>query len=269
MKLKVIHYHYDISHVDEEIAWEALCKKLKDGRHQHCSHNFRNQSFTDNYEETVEIDTTYIFSDQFNEAGVKDRRLFDWYLQYRLKGKSIKQGYYVEDLTELNELRAKTFTCGYCGKVGSSTFCDKCIGSKYLNKDELYLLRLMPKSIYSAERPQLTKEEELILFPLWEQAQGLGKISREQAKLAKRRQSVANLIPEAKKEGAALLKKAEFIRDAHTWLLDNKYRNLGNTIVYKLPVLSFGWREVIEDKEGLKKLLKDAPFKWEIKDSSY
>ncbi len=266
MKLKVIHYHYDLRYIDEAIAWKALCKKLDDGRHRHCSHNFGNQPFTENYEETVEVDTNNIFSDQFN---TEDRRLFDWYLQYRLERKSIKQGHYVEDLTELNELRAKTFTCGYCGKPGTGTFCDKCLGSEYLEKDQLFLLRLIPKSIYMAKRPQLTKEEELILIPAWEQAQGLGKISRSKAKLTKRRQMVADLVPEAKKNGAALLKKAEFQLEAFTWLLDNKYRELDNIIIYKMPVLSFGWRYKIEDKEELKNLLRDAPFKWEIKDSSY
>ncbi len=265
MKLKIIHYHYDITHIDEEIAWEALCKKLDDGRHQHCSHSFGNQPFTDNYEEIINVDTNYIFSDQFNEEGGKNRRLFDWYLQYRLKGKSIKQGHYVEDLSELNALRAITFTCGYCGKPGKGVFCDKCLGSEYLEKSDLFLLRLLPKNQFMPGRPQLTPEETVTMELLWEKAQGLGKLSREEAEGTKARRCVANLVPEAEAEAKEIITKAKFKTRAHTWLLDHKFKDLSNTIIYKDQILTFGWRDSIKDKQGLEKLLADAPFEWSIK----
>ena len=270
LKLKIIHYHFDTDKPKERAAWFALCKKLDDGRHQHSSHSGGNQPFTKNYEEEIEVDPKVIFSDQFNEKGGENRRLFDWYLQYRLLAKRIKQGHYVEDLTELNEIRQNTFTCGYCGKPGSEEFCDKCIGSEFLEKDQLHLLRLKSKSLFMPKRETLTKEEESVLVPLWEKAQGLGKLSREERLLSKQRQKIDKYISDAEMDAWELVEKAKFKYDTHTWLLNNKFKDLGNTIVYEKENfrLTFGWRTKIEDEDALKTLLKDAPFEWRIKQPS-
>lgn len=266
MKLKIIHYHFDTREEDEAAAWNALNEKLKDGRHQHSSHNGYPQYFTKSYEEEIEIETEHIFSDQFTEKGGKGRRLFDWYLQYRLEIKSIKQGHYVEDLTELNKLRTGTFACGYCGKTGTGEFCDRCLGSEYLETDQLHLLRLYSKIEYMPKRPELTEEEAAWLIPAWEEAQGLGKIATDRARLAVWRMKVDKLVPDAEEEALGVVETAKFKRDCYTWLLDHKYKDLYNTIIYKDGVLTFGWREKVD--EGLKELLKDAPFKWKIKEPS-
>ena len=270
-----LHYYcFNIHNADEKTAWEALKEKLADilPRQMH-SHSFGNQPITfKNTSETVQLETSCLFDNQWNEAAdgdKKGRRLFDWYLEYRLQGKHIKQGHWLEQNQEMKDIRDNTKKCGYCGHMTTedNEFCAECIGSPYLEEKDLYLTRYRPVSERPRLFPKLTEREKALLIPMWETAQGLGKISREAAATSKARQKVAALVPDAEKKAAKLLVEAQKKKEAYTWLLDNKFRCIGNVIHYNhKDTFCFGWSKPYskEEKAELTELLKDFPFKWEF-----
>jgi hypothetical protein len=219
----------------------------------------------------VALSTSSLFDNQWNEEGGKNRRLFDWYLEYRLSGTHIKQGHWLEQTKGMIDIRNNTKKCGYCGNMttGTEEFCTKCIGSEYLEEKDLYLTRYRPVSERPRQFPELTAGEKALLLPLYETAQGLGKANREALAHSKARKKVADLVPEARKKAAKLVEEAEKKTVAYTWLLDNKFRNLDNVIHYThTDIFSFGWRKPYGKEEAaeLRELLQDFPFNWEVKE---
>ena len=269
LKTTLHHYCYD-THTPEGAAdWKALKAKLEPTHNQHCSWGSTNQPITyRNEAQPVLLETAHLFGNQWNEAEeTGNRRLFDWYLEYRLTGKHFKQGHWLEITPEMQAVHDTTFQCGYCGKVSpaSDVFCTKCLGSQYLEPDDLFLLRLKAVSD-SPDRPPLTEAEAAELLPRYNVAQGLGKLTREQEQAAYYRRQVANLIPEAREKAAKLIAEAKLKTEAHTWLLDHGLKILDNCIYYShTQKFCFGWRDPITDRAALEAKLEGFPYDFEIK----
>jgi hypothetical protein len=274
IKTTLHHYCFDINNKEGAAKWKQLKEDLQFmlPRQMH-SHSGGYQPITcNNSSEDIILETSCLFNNQWNEAATetrKGRRLFDWYLEYRLTGKHIKQGHWIEQNQEMQDIRDNTKKCGYCGNmtVEDLEFCPKCIGSEYLDKESLRLTRFRPISKRDSRYPELTEEELATLLPLYEVAQGLGKEKREEQALSKARIKVANLVPEAERKAAGLVIKAQKETEAYTWLLDNKYRELNNVIYYDhKDTFSFGWSKPLsaQEKSRLETLLTEFPFDWEF-----
>lgn len=270
MKTTLHYYHFNVREPKQAQAWADLKRRLK--KTHRLFHALGKNPGQSGGEEQVVLNPEHLFSNQWIEAGEGGRRLFDWYMQYLPDLPDIKRGYYLDITDEMRQTREETYKCGYCGNQyvkPEQTFCDKCLGSEYLEEKELHLLRLVPVAgdhTGDNVRPGLTDEERQALVPLYREAQGLGKISREQEKKAILRQKVAALVSEAEKKAKALVEEAITEQEAYTWLLDHGYRDIDNIIYYDhSKTFSFGWlRSIPEDqKQELVELLKDFPFPWE------
>lgn len=268
LKTVLHHYCYDTNTPEGMAKWQELREKLK-GYDRHCSWSSANQPITyRNESQPVILETDHLFRNQWNEAEeTGNRRLFDWYLEYRLVSKHIKQGHWLEMTPEMIRVREETFQCGYCGKVSpaSDVFCTKCLGSQYLTPELLHLLRL--KAVSDREdRTPLSESEVADLLPRFKAAQGLGKVTREDAAKSHYRRQVANLVPEAQEKAAKLIAEAELKTTAHTWLLDHEISILDNVIYYShTKKFCFGWRNPISDRAELEAQLVGFPFEFEIK----
>lgn len=276
METTLHHYCLNTANKAEAEEWERLKEKLRPTHKMHHSHNGRPQPITlKNEAEAVTLDPAHLFNDQWNEAATEEdngRRLFDWFLQYRLGNDKIRQGHYLELTPEMVEARDYTAECGYCGyqePVGLHDFCPRCLGSEYLEEKELHLLRLMPVSWdrFRNDRPPLTEAEAADLLPRYKVAQGLGKEKREEQERSKARRRVAELIPEAEKKAQALLEAAKVETEAMTWLLDHGIKP-DNVIYYNhTGRFCFGWRSSIQgqEREDLLEALRKFPFDYDIK----
>jgi hypothetical protein len=215
----------------------------------------------------IELETKHLFSNQWNTP---THRVFDW-AEDVVPNRSIKMGHWLEQTEEMRAIRANTATCGFCGHqepVGQNQFCPKCIGSEYLKRSDVYLLRMLPINQDSRTRAFLTDEEARKILPRYEHAQGLGVAARTEAKLSKRRQRIADLMPEAHKKAADLIANARLETDALTWLMDNGYRDIENVIYYPhTQKFGFGWRTPLDAAEvsALLDIITEFPFMYEIK----
>lgn len=274
IKTTLHHYCFDTAKTEDAAAWAALKEKLAPMLYlQMHSHSGGNQPITyRNESQEVELDPKCLFDNQWNEAAkgdFKGRRLFDWYLEYRLSAKRIKQGHWLEQTQEMTDIRNNTKKCGYCGNMstGPEEFCGKCLGSEYLERDNIYLTRMRPVSERPRQFPKLTPEEEAVLSPAYEIAQGLGAEEREKKAHSHLRKKIAALIPEAMAKSIQIIEEAKKKTEALTWLLDHKYRDIDNVIYYShTGKFSFGWRNKLskEQVEELNELLVDFPFDWEV-----
>lgn len=275
MKTTLHTYYFNVREPDQAAAYRALVEKLTGlgyrDRWHHVIADTKRDSYASNVSEEVELDTTHFFSNQWNKAGEKGRRLFDWY-EGIFPNRDIKRGHWLEITPEMDALRKTTTVCGYCGKYGhvddGKPFHEACLGSEYLKESEINLLRMLPVALQFPKRAPLTESEAADLVPKYRVAQGLGKVTREEALKAKTRQKVASLVPNAKAKGEQLVKDAETEAEALTWLLDNGVNIIDNTIFYHhTQKFSFGWRTPLTaaEKSALLDILVEFPFEYEIK----
>jgi hypothetical protein len=271
-------YHFNTSKPDDARAYDELVARLTAqglqvfsaiGKHE----DYHNPKLNGE----IELDTAHLDANQGNTlAGV---RVFDWAERYlsRSMGMNpdIKSGHYLEQTDEMRSIRANTAACGYCGHrepVGQNQFCPKCIGSEYLKPTELHLLRMLPVSAGAfPKRAPLTDEEARKLTPRYEYAQGLGVAARNAEKLSKRRQDIANLVPNAHAKGAWLVENAEIETRAFTYLMDNGWREIENVIYYPhTGKFGFGWRDPLTDAQvsALLDIITEFPYLYEIKQAS-
>lgn len=94
--------------------------------------------------------------------------------------------------------------------------------------------------------------------------------SYEERELAKLRQKVTNLVPDAEKKAKKLIDNAKIETEAFTWLLDHLYCDLDNVIYYThTGRFCFGWRTPIKSNQveygKLCELLEEFPFDYDIK----
>lgn len=259
MKTKIHTYRFDISQPDQAQEYEALCARLKDGRHffnvlaVHGEHKVNAGEIT--------LETAFIFSDQWNSD---KGRVFDWY-EGIYPNKRIKDGHYLDITDEMREVRRVTLKCGYCGKHYQAAdnpgqFCSACLDSEYLKETELHLLRLRPAGEWNPDRPVLTEEERATLLPLYVQRQTIGNDSRAVQRKAKIRQSVIDKYVRNQKTNETEYK-------GFIWLLDHSV-NVENCIYYShTDKFSFGWRQPVSAsvKSALLDVLTEFPFEYEIK----
>jgi len=274
IKTTLHHYCFDINYPDQKAAWGALKKQLAPILYlQMNAHSGGNQPITRrNDSEAVELEVKHLFDNQWNEIAVGDksgRRLFDWYLEYRLTGQHIKQGHWLLQTQEMIDIRNNTRKCGYCGaqSTGPEEFHTACLGSQYLKQDDIYLIRMRAVSERPRQFPKLTKAEASVLIPAYEVAQGLGAEEREKKAHSRLRKKVAALVPDAERKAAELIAEAEKKTTAYTWLLDHKFRELDNVIYYShTDKFCFGWREPYgADASVLRESLEGFPFDYEVK----
>lgn len=283
MKTVLHHYCFDIREPDQKKAYGNLRQQLEQ---THAGKFFNvladpkkdrsRAKLGQHITEEVELETKFLFNNQWNEAGDNGRRLFDWYegIYYNegRKNKHLKGGHWLEQTPEMIAIRRDTLTCGYCGhhiRPGEAHkwYCEKCLGSKYLTEKDLKLLRLLPVAERDDRRHYITDAERAEILPLWKEAQGLGQIAREQAQKSRNRQKVAALIPEAEKKAAELIEEANIKTKAFTWLLDHEINILDNVIFYThTQRFGFGWREPFtpEVKSKLLDILSEFPFDYDF-----
>lgn len=178
MKTKLHYYYLNIEHKEEAEVYQKLWEELgKKGLQCFDSFSIRKEDFYKKYVKpldntTINLDTKYLFNNQWNTEKVKTCeqgiRVFDW-AENIFPNRKIKEGYYLDQTEEMAEIRKNTLKCGFCGKQYKwhrhlGTFCTNCIGSKYLELNELPLLRLLPVNedtqrvpLSSTEREHLTK----------------------------------------------------------------------------------------------------------------
>ena len=225
--------------------------------------------------EEVELDPSFLFDNQWNEAGDKGRRLFDYYEEsaHNPKFKTTRYGHWLEITPEMVAIRNQVHKCGYCGQhypePTTTGFCTKCLGSEYLEEKELKLLRLLPAAnSFNGKRPELSSEEMAILLPAYRREQGLGKEARDVEKLKGLRLKVSKIVQDAKDEAAKKIADAEIEQDGKNWLLDHNFRGIDNVIFYShTQRWAFGWRKALSDgeKSYLKDMLCEFPYDYDLK----
>lgn len=279
MKTTLHRYYFDLDKPAEKEAYQALTAQLNvshAGKFFNVLADTKREFKASNTTETVELDTSCLFENQWNEEGAEGRRLFDWYeaIYYNngRKNERIKGGHWLELTPEMEHARTHTLQCGYCGKYvregePRKWHCEKCIGSEHLKETEIGLLRLRP--VADKDRSfDLTDEEKTELVPLYKVAQGLGQITRDQEKASRNRRRIAELIPEAEKKAAELIENARIETKAQTWLMDNGLNLLGNCIYYShTKRFGFGWRTPLtaEEKSKLLDVISEFPFDYDLK----
>jgi len=276
IKTKLHYYWLDISKNDQAYEYGVLKNTLESlGLKLFDSISFDGTSFyrdkirpLDN--KNIDLETKHLFNNQWNTAPIKEGenglRVFDW-SETIVPNKDIKIGMWLEQTSEMKEIRENTTACGFCGHQFAAQkgyiFCPDCLDSEYLNKSELYLLRLMPviKKGVQGKRKPLSKAEYENLKPQYIKAQTTGKNSRA---LNKKKR----LLIEKKEKATKIIENARAERDGFLWLLKNNI-NTENCIYYShTGRFCFGWRNTIDSdvKSELLDLLCEFPFDYDIKD---
>ena len=266
MKTIIHYYEFDTKDDKQELEYNKLCNKLK-AMKLTCFESIGVNRFTFYSKEIkpldgqkIELDTEHIFDNQWDTT--KGLRVFDW-SEPILDNRYYKIGMWLEQTEEMAAIRRNTYQCGYCVKVSdvSDGYCRKCLDNEYLTEDYLHLLLLVPaKDRWSAKRPDVIPEW---LIAAWKEAQGLGKIFREEEHKSINRQRVAALVPEAEKKALQLIADAKIEAEGKTWLLDHELNILNNVIFYThTQKFCFGWRTGMKDNPPD---LTGFPFPYELK----
>lgn len=271
MKTRIHFYAFTLPEQKEE--WETLKAFLEaeigienrfkaTGKH--------NLPFKDG--EEIELDEKYLFSNQWNTAGERGSRVFDWWQEvnfnhYGGEITSYKSGHWLEQTEEMKCIRQDTVICGFCGHQGQATeegkFCSSCLDSQFLDEDELYLLRMLPVALpyipfKKARRAPLTEEEREELLPKYIQARTVVEKARREAQKRK---------IEKKYEEAEVSAYNEFT--GMMWLWE---RNIPlDNVLYYTSTKRFviGWRSELSPSVADEMLAKveGFPFKIEVKRS--
>lgn len=204
---------------------------------------------------TLEVDTKYLFSDQFNTLPIKG--LSENGL--RIMADSVDE--------VIDDIRDNVGCCQFCenrtpGIV--SGFCDNCMDSPYLKEDELRkgATRILPVGTKRRKTNwiELTDEEFDKLRPVYVKRQTTGKNSRNAERLRKIRE---RLVSDCRDK----IKTARTNRDGMLWLIDHGIET-ENCIYYShTNKFCFGWRQSLAEsvKEELKARLVDFPYPVEFK----
>lgn len=270
-------YEFDVRKPKDKAAWEALKAKLATG--PHCFGPVLSDVFysvRDLDGQTIELETKHLFGNQWNTAGDKGRRVFDWALCSHIAGcqisadnapSHIRRGHYLEQTDEMRELRRNTNACGYCGHQEAAqrgtVFCPKCIDSEYLKLADLHLTRMVSieeADALSFRRAELSDAERAHLVPLYIAAQTHGSTERGKARMLKKRAEVAATY-------AAKTANAKTEHDGLMWLLDHGIS--ADPIFYThTGRFGFGWRTPL-DAEAVSALLEamgaEFAFPYDIK----
>ena len=192
-----------------------------------------------------QVDTKYIFDDQFNTLCNKRICERDYFI---IPSKGFK---------DLTELRANIYKCAYCGKQYSKQeaekieFCTACRGSEHLDSEYYKLLKLKAISDKSGYKN--------IDIPSYV----IGDIREQQSATNKR--LILQNIENAKQRIVNKIKESEREITVLTYLLDNEYLNsLYDLYIYynHTNTLSFKWKSE-KITPDLKELILDNKSKIE------
>ena len=269
MKTTIHTYSYDTNIKADREAYAALRASMKaQGIKCFCTLGSKSHYLVGIDGVQITLDTGHLFDNQWNTAPVGDSknglRVFDWAEDYPINfGANIKRGHWLEITPEMREARRNTCECGYCGRQEPAAkgyvFCPHCIGSKYLKRSELDLLRMLPIDCKEPRAP-LTKAESDHLMPLYTHAQIHGNTERDKKRIADRR---SRIIKDAETD----IRNATIERDGMLWLIDHGITT-DNVIYYKhTGKFSFGWSKPLESdvKSALLDVISEFPFEYEIK----
>ncbi len=140
----------------------------------------------------IELETKYLFSNQWNTVpiqGVSDKglRVMDW-KEILHDNRQLKRGYWLEQTDEMRRVREAVSKCGYCGAAyptGQQEFCSECLGSPFLEEEDLPLLRLLPVARELDQRNELTDDEKAELMPKYIEAHTKRKAAEKEKLIAK------------------------------------------------------------------------------------
>lgn len=243
-------YRYDTRNPEEKREYKALCRKLTaTGLRVFETHGHKRFHYQIGREldgRTIELETRHLFDNQWNTAPIpgfseNGYRVFDWAQDYMPdRDPHVKQGYWLEQTADMRAVRENTDACGYCGKqepAGAYAFCPHCIGSEFLEKADLHLLRMQRVSERS-DRAPLTDAERGMLEPIWLEAKIRGNTERDKQRIAAAKTRI-------KQDAERKIQNAQNERDGMLWLLERGFR-IENVIHYDhTGRFSFGWRTKI------------------------
>lgn len=134
-------FNFDIREPDQKAAWCELRAKLKEGPPCHGPVFSDVWSKFKEYDGTVvELETKHLFNNQWNMVQ-GNLRVFDYALESLQYQPNIRRGHYLEQTTEMREIRRNTHACPYCGKQEPAqkgyVFCPHCLGNAYLKLDDV------------------------------------------------------------------------------------------------------------------------------------
>jgi len=274
IKSGIKYYRFDVSDKEQNKQYLSLCEKIKAIGVKKDTHYYINFSYESNKEFMnkikamvkkgfVEIETKFIFSNQWNTSEESfNLRIYDW-SENIFENADIKEGYYLTDVKELFDLRQNTFKCGYCGKYytradkekNDLTFCDSCLGSEYLTEDNLILLRLRRINDNGKFIP-LNDIDKIALLEIYHKEQLAGRTKRLKQEIADKKKNLKKDLLNAEKEYKAFM-----------WLINNNV-NYKNCIYYShCDEFCFGWRDALtfEEEQNLKEVLENFPYKYKLK----
>lgn len=269
----VLHvYNFDTRNPEEAKAWEALKGELKAGSRLMESYGDYFHGFKDLDGAVIDLDPTFLFDNQWNTLPITGYpngvRVFDWALEYVQDMPHIKRGYYLEQTSEMAQIRADTLKCGYCGHQKhvseGLTFCPDCLDSEYLDEETLRkgATRLIPVREGHNWTP-LVEEEAADLLPRFTEAQIHGSTKRGKVRIAKIRLDLQS-------EYGRSITSARNKYDGMIWLLDHGI-STENVIYYShTGKFCFGWRTPCSHDvtSKLLDLLTEFPFDYDIKSES-
>jgi len=271
LKTEIVAYYLNIDSAEDAAAYEALLDKLGDFKNCFNVHADARPGNRDRIKSgPIELETKCLFNNQWNTTEASGNlRVFDWY-EGIYPNSRIKAGHYLVVTDEMQAIRDRTYSCGYCGHlhrehhiVADAPFCKQCLGSEYLEVDNFKLLRLRPVSCSNRNFSDLTKAEHSKLMAEYILAQTKGNSARTKQLLKEKLQKLKDAC-------AKRVKLARIERDGFTWLIDNGVKT-NNCIFYghqgDSGTFVFGWRsgyapEVSAHMEGL---LQCFPFLYEFK----
>lgn len=194
----------------------------------------------------VDIETKCLFANQWNTACGK--RIFQW-MEYTWPNDKIKEGYYFVMTDEFKQLLKDKFKCGYCGHQyykPKQDWCDHCLGSEYLEKSNLGLLRL---------KPLKGKVSKLTVPAKLREAYQIAQEKSLAIRCEKEIQRLRDNFKESERNNGIEFR-------AKLWLLENDI-SIDNFIFYKhTQKCTFGWRTALtkDQIESLKLKLNGFPF---------
>lgn len=281
LKTQIHYYCFNTNKAEEKTAYLALCEKIKAqspdrGRWMNAlaMPGSRGMKEPTSGTQEIELETAHIFDNQWNGTTA---RVFDWYEGINPNSRHLKFGHWLTITPEMAKLRKDTLKCGYCGKLygphhakkPKSAFCESCLGSQYLKREELHLLRLVPvcDDWKEGARYKLTEKESAALVPVWEEMRRTCDLKRASEARKKERASIVAELEAKKRElekgNAGALEK----HDGMLWLWEHGFTT-DNWIYYShTRTFALGWRDLADDETALRFLdvASEFPFNYEIR----